>query len=188
MHGTHRRRLLAFLECFPESKQAQRPFSMDKGADSCISLPCLLHKPTSVNSTIPMLDCNLITPSLLNLCSAGNAFLGESVPGSHPSVSLPQKNSRNPAHTMFPNQRILQAFSSTGSKISSHLISKPEQTQLKLSILQPRSKHFSLQARRASVEDDPEGQSSQKIAECSQHISETHPEASDPGHCMTSSP
>ena len=42
---------------------------------------------------------------------------------------LPQKTSRNPrAHTMSPDQKVLQGFDSSGSRLKSHFTSRPEHT------------------------------------------------------------
>ena len=55
-----------------------------------------------------------------------------SLPQSQHSGPLPQKTSTNPAHTTFPDQRVLQVLSSSGGGIRSHFTSRAEHTQLKL--------------------------------------------------------
>lgn len=51
-----------------------------------------------------------------------------SVPQSQQGRFLPQWTNRNAVHTMSPNHSVLQGFSSTGSHISYHIISRPEHT------------------------------------------------------------
>jgi len=89
---------------------------------------------------------NMLTPRPTPLHSGRTALLRQICLGPSMTVPSSRRPAQTPAHTTFPDQRVLQGLSS-GVGVRSHFTSRPEHTYLKLTTFRLGTKQYPLHAR-----------------------------------------